>query len=465
MLFAQISRTVDDLVRRTSRRSPRHHRIHSQPRPQSPSALPERLEDRRLFSAIGAAALATATADASAPLTAMTPAATAAAPAPLAGTFNGRAKLRADVRHAHGAHYDLSFTVNEISGALSGTLSITGFGDLAVSGTIANRRFTLSDPTGAQITGKVNRHETRMTGHITALLLNGQTYHGSFSARVAVASTPGTGPGVTPGALPRPDHVVIVVEENHSYGSILGDTTLPPNFGIPTNILNADDYIRSLAAGGASFTNASAETHPSQPNYLAMFSGSTQGVTSDATPGQPLPGPDLGGELQSAGLSFAGYSEDLPSVGYTGDTSGDYARKHNPWSDFPDVPATANLPFTQFPRKAADFANLPTVSFVIPNQQNDMHSNSIAAADQWLKDNLSNYANWAKSHNSLLIVTWDEGSGDNNIATIFYGQSVKPGNYPQPVNHYNMLRTLEDMYNLPPSNHAADVQPITNVWK
>jgi acid phosphatase len=100
-------------------------------------------------------------------------------------------------------------------------------------------------------------------------------------------------------------------------------------------------------------------------------------------------------------------------------------RKHNPWVDFADVPA----------------------------------------ADQWLQDNLGGYAQWAQSHNTLLIVTWDEGSGDNNIATIFSGQPVKPGNYPEPVDHYRMLRTLEYIYGLTPTGQAAQRQAITDVWR
>jgi acid phosphatase len=129
------------------------------------------------------------------------------------------------------------------------------------------------------------------------------------------------------------------------------------------------------------------------------------------------------------------------------------------------LPAAASLPFTRFPQSADGYATLPTVSIVVPNQQHDMHSGSIADADQWLKDNLGGYANWAQSHNSLLIVTWDEGSGDNHIATIFSGQPVKPGNYPEPVDHYRMLRTLQDMYSLTPTAHAAQRQPITDVWR
>ena len=262
---------------------------------------------------------------------------------------------------------------------------------------------------------------------------------------------------------PRPDHVVVVVEENHSYGSILGPQL--PSFLWPyvlPSVLRQDLFIRSLASHGASFTNAHAQTHPSEPNYLALFSGSTQGVKSDAVPPHPLTAPSLGGQLIANGMSFAGYSESMPRTGFLGATAGEYARKHNPWSDFADVPASANLPFSAFPK---DYSQLPDVSFVVPNQRNDMHSGSIRAADRWLQKHLKAYVKWAKQHNSLLVVTWDEGSGDNHIATIFSGASVKPGEYPERVNHYNVLRTIEEMYGVTPLGNAAQATPITDVFK
>src|SRR5438876_5789349 len=107
--------------------------------------------------------------------------------------------------------------------------------------------------------------------------------------------------------IPTPDHVVIVIEENRSYSGIIGNAAAP--------------YINSLIGQGALLTNSFAITHPSQPNYIALFSGSTQGVTSDATPTNvPYTTPNLGAQLISAGRTFVGYSEDLPSVGYTGDS-------------------------------------------------------------------------------------------------------------------------------------------------
>jgi hypothetical protein len=272
-----------------------------------------------------------------------------------------------------------------------------------------------------------------------------------------------------PAALPRPDHVVIVVEENHSYGQILGEPALPQRVGLVTPLVSlraTDPYIRALGRHGASFTNSQAITHPSQPNYLALFSGSTQGVTNDGTPPQPFPGPSLGGELIAAGLSFAGYSESMPYAGFTGSDAdgGLYARKHNPWVDFADVPPSSNLPFSAFPGRR-DFDSLPTVSFVVPNQANDMHSGSIRAADEWLRSHLRSYARWARRHNSLLVVTWDEGGGgDNHIPTIVTGAGVRRGRYGQRIDHYNVLRTIEDVYGLPHAGASADAAPLAGLF-
>jgi hypothetical protein len=237
-----------------------------------------------------------------------------------------------------------------------------------------------------------------------------------------------------------------VVEENHSYGEILGSTG------------NGDPYIRSLAAGGLSFTNSHAVAHPSEPNYLALFSGSTQNVTDDTTP-PPLGGDNLAHQLLAQGLTFGGYSEDLPSTGYLGDIYANYARKHNPWSDFTNVPASLNQPFSAFP---SDFTQLPAVSFVVPNLQHDMHDGTVAQGDQWLQANMSAYARWTAAHNSLLIVTWDEddGSASNHIPTIVIGAGIKPAKPSKSVNHYSLLRAIEAVYALPPLGGAASANPL-----
>ncbi|MET7280962.1 alkaline phosphatase family protein [Kribbella sp. NPDC005582] len=250
-------------------------------------------------------------------------------------------------------------------------------------------------------------------------------------------------------AVPRPDHVVVVLFENKAYNQIIGSSQAP--------------YFNSLASQGAKFTQSFARTHPSQPNYIALFSGTRQGVSDDACP-QSFPSEvNLGSQLIAAGLTFKGYSEGLPSTGYTGCSSGKYRRKHNPWVDFGNVPAASNVAFSSFP---TDYTKLPTVSFVVPDMCNDMHDCSIGTGDTWLKSKLDAYAQWAKTHNSLLIVTFDEDnqSSVNQITTLFVGERVKRGSYSEQINHYSVLRTIEDAYGLTPINNAATATPITDVW-
>jgi hypothetical protein len=252
--------------------------------------------------------------------------------------------------------------------------------------------------------------------------------------------------------IPVLDHVVVVVFENHAYTQIIGSSSAP--------------YINSLATGGANMTSFHAETHPSEPNYFDMFSGSTQGITNDACPppGSPYAAANLGAEIRAAGRSWGSYNESLPAEGSTVCGSGDYARKHNPWFSFSNLPASTGHTFAQFP---ADFAALPTVSFVVPNLCSDMHDCSVSTGDTWLRNHLGGYATWAASHNSVLIVTFDEdnGSSGNRIATVFSGARVKKGNYGTSYNHFDLLRTIEDMYGTGHAGSAASAPPISEVWQ
>jgi acid phosphatase len=251
----------------------------------------------------------------------------------------------------------------------------------------------------------------------------------------------------------------MVIEENHSYSQIIDSPDAP--------------YINRLTAQGAVFTQSFDVTHPNQPNYLALFSGSTQGIT-DSSCSHTFTIPNLGHALLAAGLTFTGYSEELPSVGSFIWSVGLYARKHHPWVNWQDsatngLPATANLSLTSFP---ADYTRFPTVSVIVPNQANDMYHgkdpDTIQTGDHWLQEHLDAYVQWAQQHNSLLIVTWDE---DNNkkehnwIATLFVGPMVQAGRYDQRITHDNVLRTNEDLYGLSHAGASADATSITLIWK
>lgn len=274
------------------------------------------------------------------------------------------------------------------------------------------------------------------------------------SSTGGAAPQPGTqgaqGTSATAASLPTPDHVVVVIFENKEAKEVADNTSAP--------------YFNQLAAKGATFSDWTAITHPSQPNYLALFSGSTQGVAGDSCQtANKLAGPDLGGELIAAGKTFTSYSESMPSDGFTGCTSGQYAMKHNAAADFADVPATSNLTFVSFPQ---DFTKLPTVAFVDPNLCNDMHSCSVATGDAWLKARMSAYADWATVHNSLLVVMFDEDdfTGANVIPATIVGAGVKPGVYGAHVDHYSLLRTLEDMYHLPYAGASAKAADMQGMW-
>ena len=266
-----------------------------------------------------------------------------------------------------------------------------------------------------------------------------------------------TTPGSAQPPLPKPDHVVIVIEENHAFAQIIDSPAAP--------------YLNALARKGALLTNSYGVTHPSQPNYIALFAGTIEGVNGNDCP-MLLTGPNMASALAEAGQSFTGYAEDLPTVGAVDCIAGAYARKHNPWVNWQSsstntVPTAQNRPLTDFP---TDFSNLPTVSIIVPNQQNDMHDGSdpdrIQRGDQWLQARLERYVDWAQTHNSLLIITWDEDNGKsgNQIPTILVGPMVRAGRYHEQTNHYGLLRTVTDMYGAQPVGLSRQAPPLTTMW-
>ncbi len=287
-------------------------------------------------------------------------------------------------------------------------------------------------------------------------------------------------------------HVVIVVEENKDYDQIIDNPAAP--------------YINQvLRAEGANFTRMYGEEHFSEGNYFWLLSGSNQDVGYfDEIPPGSIDRPSLGGQLfglhPKEDRSFRGYAEDLPGAGSLVERDGHYARKHVPYVSFLDLQRDGrdrlvNLPFTAFPTRPEQFDELPTVAMVIPNLMNDMHGDKdkdivipddngwIHRGDTWLREHLDPYYQWAKQHNSLLIVTFDENTdstgyvgptnpalgpnslgpnpsyettralrvAENRIPTLFAGAHVNPGDYTEGkgITHVNLLRTLEAMYGLP----------------
>ncbi len=252
-----------------------------------------------------------------------------------------------------------------------------------------------------------------------------------------------------------PRHGVVVIEENHAFTQIIGSRDCPT--------------FNRLAAQGALLTDCHALTHPSEPNYLALFAGRLFGSPPDTCPppGSPYRAPNLASLLLDSGRTFVGYSEGLPQAGSPvcadADPNG-YRRKHNPWVDFAGLPGSVNLPFTAFPR---DFDRLPDLAFVVPDLRHDMHNGSPAEADAWLRDNLGAYARWCATHDAFLMVTWDEDNGTegNRIPTFFVGRPVRPGRYRRRADTYTLLRTLCDLYRLRAPGGAAQAKPLRGVFR
>jgi acid phosphatase len=211
-------------------------------------------------------------------------------------------------------------------------------------------------------------------------------------------STSGTGGG---GVLPPFAHAVIVVEENHDFDQ--ADSAHMP-------------YLHSLMAQYGYATQYYANTHPSIGNYFMLTAG--QIITNSDSYSATITEDNIVRHLLAAGKTWKSYAEDLPSVGYTGQKSGGYARKHNPLSFFSDVVNDSAqlkrlVPFTQF---ATDLAGdtLPNYAFVVPNLCNDAHDCSLETADGWLQTNIAPLlASPSFQTAGLLVIVFDEADSDN----------------------------------------------------
>lgn len=229
----------------------------------------------------------------------------------------------------------------------------------------------------------------------------------ALAALVALACTAASGPSTSGngggggGTLPHFGHAVIVVEENHDF--LQADSTHMP-------------YLRSLMSQYGYATQYYANTHPSIGNYFVLTAG--QVITNSDSYSATITEDNIVRHLVAAGKTWKSYAEDLPSVGYTGQKSGGYARKHNPLSFFSDVVNDSAqlkrlVPFTQF---AADLAGdtLPNYAFVVPNLCNDAHDCSLETADAWLHTNIAPLlATPSFQADGLLVIVFDEADSDN----------------------------------------------------
>jgi hypothetical protein len=290
-----------------------------------------------------------------------------------------------------------------------------------------------------------------------------------FAALVLALAAVGCGGGsagaTAPTTVPRPvsvpdfTHVVLVVFENHEASSISGNPDAPT--------------FNALARRYATLTNYDAVAHPSLPNYLALVSGSTQGISSDCW-NCIVRARNLADTLAARGETWKTYAEDLPYPGFTGGSAGRYAKKHDPFLYFRDVVGSRArrdrvVPYPQLTRDLAAH-RLPDFSLVIPNLCDDMHDCSVATGDAWLKAHVVPLLRSPQLRGGVVFVVFDEGTSDTGgggrVVALALGPTVKRGSrFARATNHYGLLRTIEDAWKLPRLGSSRTATPIGGIWK
>jgi phosphatidylinositol-3-phosphatase len=288
---------------------------------------------------------------------------------------------------------------------------------------------------------------TAYTYRVTALV--GSRESKPSPTATATPAAAGGPCGRTSSPPPLYDHVVWVIMENKAYGSIIGSSSAP--------------YENQLAAQCSSAVNFFAETHPSLPNYIAMTSGSAQGIADDNPPSShPLDVPSIFSQL---GTNWRSLQESMPSNCLL-TNSGQYAVKHNPAAYYTNIRTDCNaldVPLADPPDISARF------TFVTPNLCSDTHDCSVATGDAWLQTFLGKVFASAEyqAGKTAVFLTWDEddSSHSNHIATIVAAPSVAPGTAPTATfNHYSMLHTTEEMLGLGFVGNAASATSMRSAF-
>jgi len=263
-------------------------------------------------------------------------------------------------------------------------------------------------------------------------------------------------------------HVIWIVMENHSFGTIIGSSSAP--------------YLNRLAKSCGLATNYHNVSHPSLPNYIAMTSG--QGLsglsqfTSDCDPSSTCStsAPSIFGQTRS----WKAYEESMPSnCGMS--NSGEYAVRHDPPPYFTTLTGcgTKDVPYTELGRDLAH-NRLPAFSFITPNLIDDMHDGTVAQGDTWLETNVPRIlaSRQFKTGTAVLFITWDEGEGGTSndcatnttdigcrVATLVVSPSTKPGTKsPKLFNHYSLLGTAERLLGLPLLGHARTAASMVGAF-
>ncbi len=249
------------------------------------------------------------------------------------------------------------------------------------------------------------------------------------------------------------DRAIFVIFENTNYAAAM-----------------KQPFFAQLASNGANFTNFLAQTHPSQANYIALTAGSLGGVRDDRSVDVNLTNVvDL---LEAKGLTWKVYAEGYPGNCFSGKSSGDYVRKHNPFISFNNIRTNAKRCANIV--EAAEFDSdlsrgiLPNYVFYVPDLRNDGHDTGVAYANGWYEQKFSPLLNDTKFMKSTIVVSsFDESgfSAQNQIYTSIVGGPVKAGSYSDSLTHFSLLKMIEDNWSLGNlGRDDATATGVPNIW-
>jgi acid phosphatase len=262
-------------------------------------------------------------------------------------------------------------------------------------------------------------------------------------------------------------HVVMVMEENQSYSTVVRNTSSWPN-------------LNRLIGNGALATHYYANSHPSIGNYFMLTTG--QLLTTNDSSTKVWNVPNIARRMLASGVSFRIYAEGIPR-GYLGGNTGPYLIRHNPFAMLSDIAGNKQVayqhiwPFTQF---AIDLANgtLPEFSYIVPDIYDDAHNGTPHQADAWLQanvvDRLSNHPAFEPGGDGVLIVDFDEAAdsdtthGGGHVSPVFWGPNAKVA-YTQTsttlYQHQSMLHTVMELLGLSnPPGAAASAPPMSEFF-
>jgi len=256
--------------------------------------------------------------------------------------------------------------------------------------------------------------------------------------------------------VPAFDHVVVIVFENKESSSVLGNSAAPT--------------FKTYGRRYATLTRYYGVAHPSLPNYLALVSGSTQGVRITCT-SCSFDAKSLADTIEASGRTWKTYAEGLPTSGFLGPFKGRYAKKHNPFAYFRSIaedPAR-RARLVPLSRLGPDLRAgvLPSFSLVVPDLCHSMHDCSVSVGDTWLRGQVGKFL---KLPNTVVFVIFDEGSsnirGGGHTAALALGTAVRLGSRSTALTgHYGILRTIEQGWGLPLLGRSAHIAPITGIWR